>query len=126
MTLTERSHLTSEVGSTSIWRGLVIAMAVLLHLLLAGKAHADEVMPPAVAPVQTSALADAMHISGHAARAGSPGSRLLDGEMQVAYAPQSALGVYAGYRLFAAESGGLSLPLHSPASGPFVGAFIRF
>ena len=42
MTLTWRSHPISEGTRTLIWRGFVIAMAVLVHLLSSVKAHADE------------------------------------------------------------------------------------
>jgi len=42
MTLTWRSHPINEDTRTLIWRGFVIAMAVLVHLLFSVKLYADE------------------------------------------------------------------------------------
>jgi len=42
MTLVWRNHPVNEDTSTSIWRGVVIVIVVLVHLLVSVKAHADE------------------------------------------------------------------------------------
>ena len=42
MTLVWRSHSVNESTMTLLWRGFVIAIAVLVHLLVSVKAHADE------------------------------------------------------------------------------------
>jgi len=153
MTLAWSSHPITEAKATLIWRGLVIAMAVIVHLLLAGQAHADEArmlmapstdlaeagiqpaVPARVEAIMASAasakrdrLAEVSRVafSGHAAYAGFAGNQFLDGEMQLEFSPRPLAGFYAGYRLVDLKVDRSRVLLDSGVSGPFVGGFVRF
>ena len=108
---------------TVIWRSFIIVLALLLHLLLAGPARADNMQFSRDGHV---ALSKEIGISGRTAYLGHAGNQYMDSEMQLEISPRSAGGFYAGYRMVDLKMQRSGPLLNTAVSGPYIGGFIRF